>query len=73
MLAAHVASALRRTARIAVERPRAALWTLLALTAALFAAGVAGLAALHVEEWTRAPQLDPAGRSESAPLHSRQP
>lgn len=57
MIAPHLASALRRTGRIAVERPRAMLWTLLALTAALFAVGVAGLAALHVERWTRAPRL----------------
>ncbi len=57
MLAPHIASALRRTARIAVERPRAALWTTLALVAALFAVGVAGLTALHVEQWTTAPRL----------------
>lgn len=57
MLAPHIASALRRTARIAVDRPRAALWTMLALTAALFAVGLAGLTAIHVERWTRAPQL----------------
>lgn len=57
MLAPRLASALRRTARIAVERPRAALWTMLALTAALFAVGLAGLAALHVESWTSAPRL----------------
>jgi cell division protein FtsX len=57
VLAPRIASALRRTARIAVERPRAALWTMLALTAALFAVGVAGLTALHVEAWTRAPRL----------------
>ena len=57
MLAPHIASALRRTARIAVERPRQALWTMLALTAALFAVGVAGLTALHVERWTHAPRL----------------
>jgi cell division transport system permease protein len=57
VLAPHIASALRRTARIAVERPRQALWTMLALTAALFAVGVAGLTALHVERWTHAPRL----------------
>jgi cell division transport system permease protein len=57
VIAPHLASALRRTGRIAVERPRAMLWTLLALTAALFAVGVAGLTALHVEQWTRAPRL----------------
>ena len=57
MLAPHIASALRRTARIAVERPRQALWTMLALTAALFAVGVAALTAMHVERWTDAPRL----------------
>lgn len=57
MIAPRIASALRRTARIAVERPHTTLWTLLALTAALFAVGVAGLTALHVERWTRAPRL----------------
>jgi cell division protein FtsX len=46
-----VASALRRTARIAVERPRAALWTLLALTCALVAVGVAVMAALTIDRW----------------------
>jgi len=56
VLAPHVASALRRSARIAVERPRAALWTLLALTAALFAVGAAGLTAIHVTTWTNAPR-----------------
>lgn len=57
MIAPRIASALRRTARIAVERPHTTLWTLLALTAALFAVGVAGLTAMHVERWTRAPRL----------------
>ena len=45
-----------RTARIATERPRAALWTLVALTAALFAVGIAGLVAENVDTWTRAPR-----------------
>ena len=57
MIAPRIASALRRTARIAVERPHAALWTMVALTAALFAAGVAIVTALHVERWTAAPRL----------------
>ena len=48
----HVASALRRTGRIAIERPRAALWTLLALTCALFAAGLAGHTAASIDRWT---------------------
>lgn len=51
MIAPRVASALRRTARIAVERPRAGLWTLLALTCALFAAGAAAIAASSIDRW----------------------
>jgi cell division transport system permease protein len=46
-----LASSLRRTARIAVERPRAGLWTLLALTCALIAASVAAIAATSIERW----------------------
>lgn len=38
-----------------MERPRAGLWTLLALTAALFAVGVSAVAADHVERWSRRP------------------
>jgi cell division transport system permease protein len=52
---ARIGSALRRTARIAVERPRATLWALLALTAALFAVGLAAVVADNVERWTEAP------------------
>nr|MBA3391076.1 hypothetical protein [Deltaproteobacteria bacterium]MDQ3301547.1 hypothetical protein [Myxococcota bacterium] len=47
-----IASAFRRAVRIATERPRAALWTLLALTCALVAVGVAAVAAVSVERWT---------------------
>ena len=46
-----VISAIRRAARIAVERPRAALWTTLALTCALFAVAVAAVAAINVDRW----------------------
>ncbi|NVB83799.1 MAG: hypothetical protein HOV81_35820 [Kofleriaceae bacterium] len=53
MIGPRISSGLRRTARIAVARPRVALWTLLALTAALFAVGLAGLTAEHVGRWTR--------------------
>jgi cell division protein FtsX len=49
-----VASALRRGGRIAIERPRAAVWTTLALTCALFAVAVAGVAATSVERWALA-------------------
>lgn len=49
-----VASALRRTLRIATERPRAGLWTLLALTAALALVGVAAIAARCVDRWAQA-------------------
>jgi cell division transport system permease protein len=51
---AHVASALRRTARIATRRPRAALWTLLALASALFVAGFAVVVAATVDRWADA-------------------
>ncbi len=46
---ARLTSALRRTGRIAVERPRAALWTTLALTCALLAVGIAGMTALTID------------------------
>lgn len=46
---ARLASALRRTGRVAVERPRAALWTTLALTCALLAVGLAALTALTID------------------------
>jgi len=54
---ARAAAALRRTARVFADRPRAALWTTLALTCALLAVGVAGVAALTVDriEDTAAP------------------
>ena len=50
-----VASALRRTLRIAAERPRAGLWTLLALTSALFAVGIAAVAADNVDRGAQRP------------------
>lgn len=54
-----IASALRRTGRIAVERPRSALWTLLALTCAMLAVGVAALVAANIDRWTsKAPAPD---------------
>ena len=56
MILARLGSGLRRTARIALDRPRATAWTLLALTAALFAVGVAALAADHIERWTDVPR-----------------
>jgi len=46
---ARLVSALRRSARIAVERPRAALWTTLALTCALLAVGIAATTALTID------------------------
>jgi cell division transport system permease protein len=54
MITARIGSAMRRTARIACERPRATIWTLLAVSAAMFVIAVAGLAADHVDRWTRA-------------------
>lgn len=53
---AHVGSALRRTLRIATDRPRAAVWTIVAVTCALFALGVAALAAEHIDRWTAKPR-----------------
>jgi cell division protein FtsX len=55
-LLGRIAALLRRTGRVTIERPRSALWTLLALTAALFAVGVAGVAAENVDGWSRAPR-----------------
>ena len=49
-----IASALRRTARIAARRPRAGLWTLLAASCALFVAGTAALAAAAIDRWAEA-------------------
>ena len=54
MIRAHVASALRRAGRIAIDRPRTAVWTLLALTCALFVVGAAALAATSVDRWAAA-------------------
>ncbi len=51
MIPPGLASSLRRTARIAVERPRAGLWTLLALTCALIAAATAAVAASSIDRW----------------------
>jgi cell division transport system permease protein len=53
VIAPRIAAALRRTGRIATDRPRATLWLLFALTAALFAVGAAGITAVHVGRWTR--------------------
>src|SRR5262249_38556716 len=47
-------SALRRPARIAARRPRAGLWTLLALSCALFVAAAAVIAAEAVDRWAGA-------------------
>ncbi len=54
MIPPGLASSLRRTARITVERPRAGLWTLLALTCALIAAAVAAIAAASIDRWAAA-------------------
>ncbi len=50
---ARIKSALRRTGRIATERPRATVWTLLAMTCALFAVGVTAVAADNVDRWAQ--------------------
>jgi len=49
-----LASSLRRTARLAAERPRAGLWTLLAVTGALIAASSAAIAAASLDRWASA-------------------
>jgi cell division protein FtsX len=51
-----VAHLVRRTARLAVDRPRAALWAVVALTASLVMVGVVGVAADNLDAWTRAPR-----------------
>lgn len=48
-------SALRRTGRMAVDRPRSALWSLLALTCAMLAVGVAALVAANIDRWSSQP------------------
>lgn len=50
----HALSALRRTARFATRRPRVALWTLLALSCALFVVGIAAIAAATVDHLAEA-------------------
>jgi cell division protein FtsX len=47
-------AALRRAATLAPRRPRAALWTLLALSCALFIAGLAAIAGATVDRWVEA-------------------
>ncbi|HSR98170.1 MAG TPA: permease-like cell division protein FtsX [Kofleriaceae bacterium] len=51
-------SALRRTLRIALRRPRAGAWSVLALSCALFVAGIAAIGAASLDRWARA---HPAG------------
>ena len=50
----HALSALRRTARLATRRPRVALWTLLALSCALFVVGIAAIVATTIEGFASA-------------------
>jgi cell division protein FtsX len=51
----HLASAVRRTFRIAADRPRAGLWTMLALVAAFAACGMAALAVVELERRSSGP------------------
>ena len=53
-----IGSTLRRGARMAAERPRLALWTLVALTCALFAAAAAVTTAENVAQWSAGPRGD---------------
>lgn len=55
MIVPRIGSALRRTARIAVDRPRLAIWTLVATTCALFVVGAAALTADNVDTWAQLP------------------
>jgi cell division protein FtsX len=47
-----LAAALRRSGRAASDRPRASLWTLLALACVFAAAGVAAIVAASVSQWS---------------------
>ena len=49
-----IGSALRRAAAIAARQPRAGLWAVVALSCALFVAGVAGIAAATIDRWAAA-------------------
>jgi cell division protein FtsX len=51
---APVIAALRRTARITARRPSTALWTLAALSCALFVVGIAAITAATVDRWAAA-------------------
>ena len=51
---APVIAALRRTAGIAAHRPSTALWTLAALSCALFVVGIAAITAATVDRWAAA-------------------
>ena len=51
---ARLGAGCRRTLRFAFERPRATLWTLLALTCAMFAVGTAIVAAENLDDWAGA-------------------
>lgn len=52
---ARLGSALRRSFRMVIDRPRATLWTLAAATCVLVAAGASGIAAENVDRWAAAP------------------
>lgn len=54
MIRAKIASAVRRSVRMAIDRPRVALWTLVALSSALFVVGAAVIAAASVDKWASA-------------------
>ncbi|HEY0193758.1 MAG TPA: permease-like cell division protein FtsX, partial [Kofleriaceae bacterium] len=51
---ARLGSALARGGALAIRRPAAALWTTLALIAALFVAGAAGITAASIDRWADA-------------------
>jgi len=51
---ARLGSALARTGALVLKRPAAAAWTMLALVAALFLAGAAGITAASIDRWADA-------------------
>lgn len=61
MIPPSLASALRRTARMAVERPRAGVWTICVCACALAAASIATIAAASVDRWAKGRPVAPAG------------
>ncbi len=58
-----IGSLARRAARIVSDQPRSTMWTLLVLTCALIAVGIAGVAAENVDRWSDASRATSRGAS----------